>query len=116
MSWTFLTDDEWTDPEREAIEALAIVNNGWEGGQATSAAFDQSGRLSTMFSVAPLDAELLGIVVRVATGEIVLATTDAELTGDPPTCRVCGCTDEQACDGGCTWVEPDLCSSCEGKG
>jgi ParB/RepB/Spo0J family partition protein len=34
-----------------------------------------------------------------------------------PTCRVCGCTDEQACDGGCVWVEDpeslgDLCSRC----
>jgi hypothetical protein len=27
-------------------------------------------------------------------------------------CRVCGCTDDYACDGGCEWVEPDLCSSC----
>jgi len=30
-------------------------------------------------------------------------------------CRVCGCTDEEACEGGCTWVEPDLCSSCVEK-
>jgi hypothetical protein len=33
------------------------------------------------------------------------------------TCHVCGCTDEQACFGGCWWVNddgtPDLCSSCE---
>ena len=29
-------------------------------------------------------------------------------------CRVCGCTDESACDGGCCWVFPDVCSSCEG--
>lgn len=28
------------------------------------------------------------------------------------TCRVCGCIDEWACEGGCWWVEPDLCSSC----
>lgn len=34
-----------------------------------------------------------------------------------PACRVCGCTEERACDGGCWWV-PDplelgpLCSSC----
>lgn len=28
------------------------------------------------------------------------------------TCRVCGCTDERACHGGCFWVEQDLCSSC----
>ncbi|HPS94613.1 MAG TPA: phage Gp37/Gp68 family protein [Deltaproteobacteria bacterium] len=30
-------------------------------------------------------------------------------------CRVCGCTWNNACDGGCYWVEPDLCSSCIGK-
>lgn len=27
-------------------------------------------------------------------------------------CRVCGCTDDRACPGGCAWVEPDLCSVC----
>lgn len=31
------------------------------------------------------------------------------------TCRVCGCTDYQACPGGCHWVEDDLCSSCVPK-
>lgn len=31
------------------------------------------------------------------------------------TCRVCGCTDERACDGGCWWLsaDDDLCSTCE---
>jgi len=28
------------------------------------------------------------------------------------TCRGCGCTDRQACPGGCCWVEDDLCSAC----
>jgi hypothetical protein len=28
-----------------------------------------------------------------------------------PFCRICGCTDHRACEGGCWWVEPDLCSS-----
>jgi hypothetical protein len=28
-------------------------------------------------------------------------------------CRVCGCTDKNACPGGCYWVEPDLCSRCQ---
>lgn len=36
--------------------------------------------------------------------------------GDWPTparsCRVCGCTDEYGCDGGCSWAGPDLCSAC----
>lgn len=30
-------------------------------------------------------------------------------------CRVCRCTELDACPGGCHWVEDDLCSSCEGE-
>jgi hypothetical protein len=33
---------------------------------------------------------------------------------DEQKCRVCGCTWEHACPGGCYWVEPDLCSQCAG--
>lgn len=33
-------------------------------------------------------------------------------TATSRTCRHCGCTDDQACPQGCSWVEPDLCSSC----
>lgn len=29
----------------------------------------------------------------------------------PVSCRVCGCTDDEACPGGCEWVENDLCSA-----
>lgn len=29
-----------------------------------------------------------------------------------PFCRICGCTSGNACEGGCSWVEPDLCSAC----
>jgi hypothetical protein len=35
--------------------------------------------------------------------------------GGEPRCRVCGCTDDHACEGGCYWVEEDLCSACVGK-
>lgn len=35
---------------------------------------------------------------------------------DVRTCRVCGCTDDHACEGGCEWIEWDLCSKCKGKG
>lgn len=28
-------------------------------------------------------------------------------------CRCCGCTDDNACPGGCSWVEDDLCSTCD---
>jgi len=27
-------------------------------------------------------------------------------------CRGCGCTQDRACPGGCSWVEIDLCSAC----
>ena len=30
-------------------------------------------------------------------------------------CRVCGCTWNHACEGGCYWVEEDLCSQCADK-
>lgn len=31
----------------------------------------------------------------------------------PLVCLGCGCTDEAACPGGCHWVQPGICSSCE---
>lgn len=33
----------------------------------------------------------------------------------PNVCRKCGCTENRACEGGCYWVEPGLCSQCVGK-
>lgn len=30
-------------------------------------------------------------------------------------CRTCVCTDDEACDGGCYWVDDDLCSMCAGR-
>lgn len=30
-------------------------------------------------------------------------------------CRECGCVDERACEGGCWWVQWDLCSTCAAK-
>ena len=31
-----------------------------------------------------------------------------------PHCLVCGCSDDDACPGGCYWVGPALCSACAG--
>lgn len=30
----------------------------------------------------------------------------------PDVCMLCGCTEHEACEGGCTWVELNVCSSC----
>ena len=63
---------------------------------------------------------LVGSVVAVARRELVAELLVPALRNDAvllaaiarvrPWCRVCGCTDESACEGGCSWVEPDLCS------
>jgi hypothetical protein len=29
-----------------------------------------------------------------------------------PACRVCGCTDEHACNPPCAWFDPTLCTTC----
>ena len=37
---------------------------------------------------------------------------------DQPMCRVCGCSNEHACEteeGSCNWVEANLCSACVAK-
>lgn len=34
---------------------------------------------------------------------------------DEQECRICGCTWNNACEGGCYWVEWDLCSRCSEK-
>jgi hypothetical protein len=38
-----------------------------------------------------------------------------EIVDAEPVCRVCGCTQDNACPGGCSWVEDDLCSCCAEK-
>lgn len=30
-------------------------------------------------------------------------------------CRICSCTELQACPDGCYWIGPDLCSACRHK-
>lgn len=42
-------------------------------------------------------------------------TPESETESNIRRCRECGCTDNNACEGGCYWVEDDLCSSCADK-
>lgn len=51
---------------------------------------------------------------REATDEEALraARIATAIEGGVPFCRVCGCTDERACPGGCIWAESNLCSRC----
>ena len=38
-----------------------------------------------------------------------------EIVKKEAVCRVCGCTWNNACHGGCSWAEEDLCSACADK-
>jgi len=37
---------------------------------------------------------------------------DPEPDDESPQCLSCGCTDDNACEGGCVWATPTLCSRC----
>lgn len=50
--------------------------------------------------------------VELGPAEVPLPTEPAEKVVVRRTCRVCGCTQYNACDGGCWWVQDDLCSEC----
>lgn len=36
----------------------------------------------------------------------------SKLIFDVQRCRMCRCVEAHACEGGCSWVEADLCSVC----
>lgn len=62
--------------------------------------------------------EVLAYIAAIrAPGDEDLAELEAELLEVPPpsgVCRECGCTDEAACPGGCSWADEGhtLCSEC----
>lgn len=49
----------------------------------------------------------------VAAGVLALQFELPECATPERSCRVCGCTYENGCSGGCWWVAQDLCSQCE---
>ena len=44
--------------------------------------------------------------------EEIVSDDDPDVVLEERVCRVCGCTQFNACPGGCYWVEHDLCSAC----
>ena len=58
-------------------------------------------------------------IIQEATQAAAVAVSIIEHLSEPEqkirACRVCGCTDDHACEGGCWWIEKDLCSKCARK-
>lgn len=48
--------------------------------------------------------------------ELLNKQPELEAGGSYRICRVCGCTDLNACPGPCYWVEDNLCSNCARPG
>jgi PRTRC genetic system protein A len=69
---------------------------------------DDAGEVKLSVVIGNLDAPKVTTTLRLcAHGLFVPLENETE-----PACRVCGCTESTPCEGGCEWVEPDLCSAC----
>lgn len=51
-------------------------------------------------------------VTTMASGQ---SKSENPVTNEIRKCKICGCTDDVACPGGCRWIEIDLCSKCAEK-
>lgn len=72
---------------------------------------DGSG-VNKRYGAAVFGEQVMRRVGKARTGRILNGREWNEIPYQSRVCRVCGCTEEQACLGGCEWVKPDLCSTC----
>ncbi len=92
-------------PVDTGMVPVAVERFEWLRGNAGLITATYSGRIRTRYAPTGKGAALLELIRR--TG----------FEHDGPRCRACGCTEERACDGGCSWIprgpaEPPLCSAC----
>lgn len=69
---------------------------------------DDHGSVKIAGVVGSLDSPLIGWTFRIC----ALGLTRELDINASASCRVCGCTEEHACELGCYWVRPGLCSRC----
>lgn len=112
LDWKFVTADEWTPQQRSAIEMAVEKMVEFGAGSADAVFKNKDHQVVAGFSVCPVTPDMLAGVVFID-GEFVWATCRPDGgVFEPRTCRVCGCTDDDACFPPCSWVEVDLCSAC----
>jgi len=103
--------DSWavlTPKQRDAVGAAALE---YAAGFIASEETDNDViERATAANDARLAAELFDTVKASLPG---LKFCDAVPSRIGGVCRKCGCTEYDACEGGCSWVEPDLCSACK---
>jgi ParB family transcriptional regulator, chromosome partitioning protein len=112
---------EWLTQQPSAYLTAAILEmHGKSAAAATAKCKGKAGLVTYAFNMLEprfdktwLPAPLRPFEVKPAKTSVKKAA-GKKVTAEPA-CRVCGCTDAQACEGGCHWVEPDLCSACAPK-
>jgi hypothetical protein len=58
---------------------------------------------------APTPGSVVGGIINAALPHL---TISSDLLTTVRQCRICGCTDDEACPGGCSWSQPEICSTC----
>ncbi len=106
------------DGVRLNVDHIVCYGSRTDGSSTSIVLSTDSGRGGTPVDIPDTPEQLDALIrdaVRAEAEMISLVRLEAMDSHDFPgerRCRVCGCTDDHACDGGCHWVEPDLCSAC----
>jgi hypothetical protein len=93
-------DQDWPiaelGPEEELVEAIEAIE------------------ARDVFGHVDLSIEQASQILELAAAEAPTVTPDGKIRNFTVAgeCRICGCTNERGCAGGCIWVEPNLCSRC----
>jgi hypothetical protein len=95
-----MADIDFTPPE--AVDAMALV-------------LQTSG--VALCGTRPGDGDLTPSMLRSVLASALAAGAEhlvpvCEVLETVRQCRICGCTDAEACAGGCSWSQPEICSTC----
>jgi len=112
-AWAALTPEQ--QAEIGAIALEFVVN--MHGEDAYFSGLEAKPEARPFIAGQPLLTDKLMTAVQDAIGDQVPALFDDELRIPIPSllggvCRICLCSDDDACPEGCSWSEPDLCTAC----
>lgn len=103
---------QFTVTDRVPDKSLPILAVVIDGGRVEA----ESGEVFTAIQLAipGFDGEIASVIVpfEVIPVDVCERGTELLVRFEIRACRVCGCTSTKACESGCSWVEPDLCSTC----
>jgi hypothetical protein len=81
--WVSLTDDDLTDAEASALDALLLMSSSMNAGKASTCGYDENGYPLGGVTVAHIDEVVIGIAVRNAHDkhEVIVAVMEPVVSG-----------------------------------